>query len=65
MIKKQVPGLQIFNSDAGSDPDKRNYVVSNERILSTGFRMKYSLEDGIAELVAGYSAFRDFKFKNY
>jgi nucleoside-diphosphate-sugar epimerase len=65
LIKKQVPSLNIFNAEIGHDPDKRNYVVSNERILSTGFRVNYGLEDGIAELIAGYRAFKDYKFRNY
>ncbi|VVB99713.1 GDP-mannose 4,6-dehydratase [uncultured archaeon] len=65
LIKKQVPGLNIFHAEIGSDPDKRNYVVSNERVLKAGFTFNYTLEDGIAELVQGYRAFKDFRFKNY
>lgn len=33
----------------GEDPDKRNYVVSNEKILRTGFEFKHSIEQGILE----------------
>ena len=65
LIKKQVPGLNIVISETRQDPDKRNYIVSNERILSTGFTFKYPLEGGVTELLAGYSAFKDFRFKNY
>ena len=65
MIKKRVPSLNIFYSEIGNDPDKRNYIVSNDRILSTGFSFEHTLEDGIDELVRGYEAFRDFRFKNY
>lgn len=65
LIKKQVPGLNVFFSETSSDPDKRNYVVSNRRILSEGFTFNYSLEDGIAELLEGYKAFKDFRFRNY
>ena len=65
LIKKQLPSLDIFYAEIGSDPDKRNYVVSNERMLKTGFEFKYPLEDGIAELVSGYKAFKDLRFKNY
>jgi nucleoside-diphosphate-sugar epimerase len=64
-IKEFIPELNIFYAEIGSDPDKRNYIVSNERLLSTGFEFKYSLEDGIQELIRGYSAYKDFKFKNY
>ena len=65
LIKKQVPALNIYFSEIGKDPDKRDYVVSNKKILATGFKFNYSLEDGIGELLAGYQAFRDYRFKNY
>jgi len=65
LVKKCVPELNIFFAEIGADPDKRNYIVSNKRILSAGFTFKYGLEEGIAELVRGYQAFRDFRFKNY
>jgi len=34
----------------GEDPDKRNYLVSNEKILSTGFLFKHTLEMGVREV---------------
>ena len=37
-----------------SDPDKRNYIVSNERLKEAGFEAKRSLENGILELLKGY-----------
>ena len=33
------------------DPDKRNYIVSNEKLLKTTVKFKYTLEDGIEEVV--------------
>ena len=65
MIKKKVPTLNVFFAEIGQDPDKRDYVVSNKRMLSTGFVFNNSLEDGISELISGYKAFKDFRFKNY
>jgi len=64
-IKKSVPDLNVFHAEIDSDPDKRNYVISNKRILSTGFEFKYPLEAGIKELLSGYLTFRDYRFKNY
>ncbi len=64
-IKKQVPQFNIFYGEINSDPDKRNYIISNEKILRTGFTCKYSLEDGIRELLKGYHAFKDYRFRNY
>lgn len=63
-IKKQVPGLQIFISNTGRDPDKRNYIVSNEKIERTGFRTSISLEDGIRELINGYQIIQANQFSN-
>jgi len=65
LIKKASPSLNVFFAEIGSDPDKRNYVISNERLLKTGFTFKYPLDEGIKELLAGYQAFRDYRFKNY
>ena len=64
-IKKQVPTLNVFFAEINHDPDKRNYIVSNDRILKTGFTFKYTLEEGISELLRGYQAFKDYRFKNY
>lgn len=52
-IKEYVPGFYIHFADVGSDPDKRNYVVSNQRLRAAGFEARRSLDDGICELVKG------------
>lgn len=65
IIKAKIPELNVFYSEISSDPDKRNYIISNARILSTGFEFRYDLEDGIDELKRGYEALRDYRFKNY
>ena len=39
---------------AFSDPDKRNYIVSNERLRKAGFEAARSLDAGIRELLKGY-----------
>lgn len=53
-IKKQVPNLQIIQNEIGKDPDKRNYIVSNEKIEKTGWKPTKSLQDGITELIKAY-----------
>lgn len=53
-IKEQVPRFYIHYAEVGSDPDKRNYIVSNEKINKTGFHAKVTLEQGIRELIVGY-----------
>jgi len=53
-IKEQVPGFFIHYAEVGSDPDKRNYIVSNQRLREAGFVATRSLADGIRELIKGY-----------
>ena len=65
LIQREVPDFNIFYAEIGQDPDKRNYVVSTDKIRKTGFAFKYGLEDGVNELLEGYNAFKDFRFKNY
>jgi nucleoside-diphosphate-sugar epimerase len=50
-IKRFVPDLLIQEAAVGSDPDKRNYVVSNEKIKRKGFQAQHSLEEGIQQLL--------------
>jgi nucleoside-diphosphate-sugar epimerase len=63
-VKEQVPGLHITFSEIGSDPDKRNYVVSNQRLREAGFEARRSLEDGIAELIRAYRLLPYGAFRN-
>ncbi len=53
-IKEHVPELNIFESEFAKDVDKRNYLVSNSKIEKLGFKAKFSLDDGIRELLQYY-----------
>lgn len=44
--------MDVVTVGEGEDPDKRNYLVSSERLLSTGFEYQYPLNNGIMD-VAG------------
>lgn len=54
-IQKHIPSFVIFHNDNYEDPDKRDYVVSNKKLESHGWAPKYSLDDGISELITTYS----------
>ena len=53
-IKEYVPNFYIHFSDIGTDPDQRNYVVSNRRLKEAGFEAKRTVDDGIVELLKSY-----------
>ena len=53
-IQKQISNTSITYSDYFEDPDKRNYIVSNEKIEATGWKPQYSIDDGIKELIQAY-----------
>lgn len=65
IIKEKITDFNVFFGEIASDPDKRNYIISNDKVLSTGFEFRHSLPSGIDELIKGYEAFRDYRFKNY
>lgn len=63
-IQKHVQDFIFLEAPVGKDPDQRNYVVSNEKIESTGFKPMHSLDAGIAELVKGYTMIKNSCYGN-
>ena len=63
-VKQYVPNFYIHFGPVGSDPDKRNYIVSNQRLREAGFEARRSLEEGIKELLKGYRMMGRSPFKN-
>ena len=46
-IAHHVPGFVFMEAPIGEDPDKRDYIVSNEKIEATGYQPDHSLDDSI------------------
>jgi nucleoside-diphosphate-sugar epimerase len=63
-IARHVPGFVWLEAPVGEDPDKRDYVVSNEKIEKTGWSPDVSLDAGITELVKGFRMLRNGRFAN-
>ncbi len=63
-IKEYVPKLYIHFAEIGRDPDKRNYIVSNQRLREAGFEAKRTLDEGIQELIKSYRMMGRHPFKN-
>jgi len=54
-IKEYVPKLSINVDDFTSDPDQRDYIVSNVKIKNTGFAPTITIEEGVEELISAYT----------
>ncbi len=63
-IKKQIPSFVFMEAPIGEDPDKRDYIVSNKRILSTGYVPDWPLKDGIRELIKCFSILKKDQYSN-
>jgi nucleoside-diphosphate-sugar epimerase len=63
-IQKQLPEFIFIDEQIGKDPDQRDYIVSNEKIESTGFKTEFSLDRGIGELIKGYSMIKNSRYGN-
>lgn len=50
-IKKYIKNLIIIKKNNKSDPDKRDYYVSNNKIEKKGIHPRVSLDEGIVELI--------------
>ena len=64
-IKEYIPQLVIVEEQFKEDFDKRNYVVSNDKLEKTGWSCDYSLDAGIQELIQAYKMIHNFKNKDF
>lgn len=63
-IKEHVPGFVYLEAPIGEDPDKRDYIVSNEKLEKTGWSPDWSLDRGIGELLRGYTMLKNSVYSN-
>ena len=53
-IQSHVKDFAVSYNDYYEDPDKRDYIVSNNKIEETGWRAHWNLDKGIVELIQAY-----------
>jgi nucleoside-diphosphate-sugar epimerase len=53
-IQSHVKNFAVSYNDYYEDPDKRDYIVSNAKIESTGWSPKWDIDMGISELIMAY-----------
>jgi len=63
-IRQYVPEFVSLTAPIGEDPDKRDYIVSNEKLESTGWFPDHTLDMGIQELIRGYRMIRNGRYSN-
>lgn len=63
-IKTYLPEFYIHSASIGEDPDKRDYLVSNEKIESLSWKADHSLDSGIQELIKGYAMLKPNRYAN-
>jgi nucleoside-diphosphate-sugar epimerase len=63
-IQNHLPNFVYVEAEVGEDPDKRDYIVSNQRLLESGFNTQWDLDRGIRELIKGYTIIRNTIYSN-
>ena len=63
-IAEHTP-LEIIKAEFTQDPDKRDYIVSSQKLFDTGFECKYDLDDGIKQLLKMYKLLDEPWYANY
>jgi nucleoside-diphosphate-sugar epimerase len=63
-IREHVPNFVFIEAPIGEDPDKRDYIVSNEKLEKTGWSPDWDLDRGIRELVRGYRMLSNTRYSN-
>ena len=63
-IKEYIPEFFIHCAPVGEDPDKRDYLVSNEKLEGLGWKPNFDLDMGIKELLKAYRMLKVNAFSN-
>lgn len=63
-IKRHIPEFVIMEAPLATDPDKRNYIVSNDKLELTGWRPEVGLDKGIQELIKGFTMIKNTRYGN-
>lgn len=63
-IQQLIPDFVFIEAPVGKDPDQRNYIVSNAKLESTGYKTSVTLNQGLAELIKGYTMIKNSRYGN-
>ena len=62
--KEEIPDFYFTEAEIGEDVDKRDYIVSNQKIEAVGFKPGHSLSYGIKELIKGLQIIKKSSYGN-
>ena len=63
-INEHIP-VEIIKAEFTQDPDKRDYIVSSQKIYDLGFECKYDLDHGIRQMIKVYKLINRPWYANY
>lgn len=63
-IKTHLPHFTYLEAPVGEDPDKRDYIICNQKLLATNFEPQFSLDDGIHELIKAFHMIKTTQYRN-
>lgn len=63
-IQLQLPSFVVVEAQHASDPDQRNYLVSNAKLEATGFQTETTIDEGIRELIMGLPTVVNRRYAN-
>lgn len=66
-IKRVIPNFWYplyTGTDKMEDPDRRNYIVSHQKLMRLGFACRTTLREGIMEIVKGVQVLQRNQFSN-
>ncbi len=64
VIQRHLPHFYFHSAAVGEDPDKRDYIVSNDKLEALGWAPRVSLDDGIKELIHLYDYLKENQHRN-
>jgi len=63
-IHKHLQDFVFLEAPVGNDPDQRNYIVSNAKLEAAGFKTSVTLDQGILELIKGFTMIKNSLYGN-
>lgn len=63
-ISQHTP-TEIIKAEFTSDPDKRDYIVSSQKIYDKGFTCDFNLDDGVKQMIKVYNLIDEPWYANY